>query len=179
MNNSNNDQNKFVSDDKFIQDLEFGELWEARLIPRVDNFSYEFPEVKDRSKWDIKFYVNPDEVLRIEVKADRMMHKTNNIAIEFMCNDKPSGIDISKALVWAIWEVIPDKKPSLYMIPRQILRLAIKDGKYKRIVKGGDLGRSSMFLFDKSVFKDYLLGEREIYTMERYKRDSKLFNLYK
>lgn len=41
-----------------------------------------------------------DETVKVEVKKDDWTTKTGNIAIEFECRGKPSGISITKADFW-------------------------------------------------------------------------------
>jgi len=38
---------------------------------------------------------------KIEVKSDKLWKKTSNIAVEFKCNGKPSGISVSEAEFYA------------------------------------------------------------------------------
>jgi hypothetical protein len=50
----------------------------------------------------VKMMLSKDSDLLIEVKTDRLAIKTGNIAIEYECRGKPSGIAATKADWWAI-----------------------------------------------------------------------------
>ena len=144
---------------KFNRDLQTGQYFENELLKHIEYNSYSkawgyFPY------YDISILDKDLKEIKIEVKADYYIHKTNNIAIEYERRDKNSGINITTADYWAIFEYIDfnDKsKYTLYYIPTDNIKQYIKDCKYHNDVKGGDFKASKLYLFDKNLFKDYIL----------------------
>lgn len=91
----------------------------------------------------------------IEVKEDFMAAKTGNIAVEFECRGKPSGIAVSKSDVYA-YVIHENTKAELYLTDVNLLKEAIDRGRYSRIATGGDRGSNTrMFLFRKDVFTGF------------------------
>jgi hypothetical protein len=85
---------------------------------------------------------------KVEVKTEAYLwEKTGNIAIEYRCNGKPSGIAATEAEVW-VHELRRDGEPVLTLvIPverlKAICREAYRKGRYRR---GGDGNRSEMVI---------------------------------
>ena len=71
---------------------------------------------------------------KIEVKFDKLFHKTKNLAIEFKSRGKASGICTTEADYWAF---ILDKTGIIIIADREILqeKLKVID---RKIVSGGD-----------------------------------------
>lgn len=95
----------------------------------------------------------------IEVKEDFMAAKTGNVAVEYECRGKPSGISVTKADVYAY--VIHENTGvrNLHLIESKVLKKAINKKMYHRKVVGGDRGSNTkMYLFTKDVFAS--LGKR-------------------
>jgi hypothetical protein len=134
----------------FVADLKFGKAYETKLIEYLKPESFIQSEGNCKG-WDLKM-INGESTVLYEVKADRLMYKTNNICIEYACSDKPSGIQSTEADVYAIFEVGTN---SIYLIPVPVLKLAIVDEKYTRKMAGGDGWRSKFYLFPKILFLDY------------------------
>lgn len=80
----------------------------------------------------------------IEVKSDRLAHKTGNVYIEYECRGKPSGIATTTAHYW-IYRV--EQNNIAIIIPterlKEICRVYFKEGK---IMLGGDNNLSKGFL---------------------------------
>lgn len=140
---------------KFNFDLQIGNHFEDELLKHIDYDSYERPEGYF-PYYDFKFKIENDYIT-CEVKADLFINKTNNIAIEYECRNKPSGINISTAEYWAIFEYITKEKYKLYIIPSSIIKENIKNKKYSGNVNGGDEKASRLYLFNKDLFKDYVI----------------------
>lgn len=140
---------------KFMRDLQFGELYEMKLLEHIPHVKYEKSEGKCK-EYDLKIFRKPNRYLRYEVKADKLINKYGNICIEYQCNKQPSGITTSTAHKWAIFEVVDDKY-ALYLIPKKIILDYIAEKKYKREAQGGDRLASRLYLFDKNLFKDYII----------------------
>jgi len=134
----------------FRDDLDFGEKYQARLLDLIEFDTYEMASGRFKD-WDVKI-IKDNEAVYFEVKADKMAHRTGNIAIEYQCNKQPSGITATKADYWAYFI---DETKKYYLIPTYIIQEAIRDKKYNRIVKGGDGWRAEMYLFSLDVFNEY------------------------
>ena len=91
-----------------------------------------------------------------EIKADRMAYKTNNVAIEYKCNNKPSGISSTKSKYYIYFIVKPDNTHTAYMIPTDDIKKLIEDKQYHRNIRGGDGYRAQMYLFKINLFNKYI-----------------------
>jgi hypothetical protein len=80
----------------------------------------------------------------VEVKSDRLAHKTGNVYIEYECRNKPSGIATTTAHYW-IYRI--QQNNIAIIIPterlKEICRVYYKEG---RIMLGGDNNLSKGFL---------------------------------
>ena len=136
----------------FKKDLEFGHKYELELLKHIDHDNY-LISTGIFKPYDIKFFKD-DKCIRYEVKADRLTIKTNNIAIEFECSNKPSGITTTRAKYYAYFVIKPNEEYDLYIIKTKYIKECIKNKLYKRIVKGGDNYTSRMYIFDYSLFSN-------------------------
>ena len=118
-------------DNRFDIDLKYGQVREQEL---ADILKYEKIEVKtERDKWKT----------------------TGNIAIEFRCRDKPSGIAVTQAKWWVHVLADGDETVCMLMFPidkiKKIARHHLRDGK---VVNGGDDNLSKLILIPlKEIFK--------------------------
>lgn len=85
----------------------------------------------------------PERNKHIECKFDRMSKKTGNLAIEYECRGKKSGISTTDANIWAIGYY--DKEWKMMMVPVEILKGACQN---KFSVTGGDDGAAKMYLLN-------------------------------
>ena len=144
----------------FKKDLEFGEYYEMQLLKHIE---HDLSVKKDGKFKDYDIEIYKDDILTTyEVKADRMINKTNNICIEYECFNKPSGISTTKANFWAIFEILPEQDYNLYIIPTEDIKHLIDVRQYSKFVKGGDFNKSKMFLFNKNLFHKYLQNKLNI-----------------
>lgn len=81
----------------------------------------------------------------IEVKSDRLIHKTGNLFIEYRSRDKPSGLATTTANYWIYRMDILD---TAIIFPTELLkkvcRVYYKNNEFK--MKGGDNNTSEGFL---------------------------------
>ena len=81
----------------------------------------------------------------IEVKSDRLIHKTGNLFIEYKSRDKPSGLATTTANYW-IYRM--DMIDTAIILPTELLkkvcRLYYKNNEFK--IKGGDNNTSDGLL---------------------------------
>ena len=138
---------------QFRKDLTFGKQYEMLLIDLVEHTHFEMAPSGAYKPWDIRFY-DGDASMKVEVKADRMTGKTGNLAIEFECSGKPSGIATTDADVWAYFA--PHASGcKWWWIPVADIRAAIDGEQYSSIKSGGDGWRARMYLFPESVFAEH------------------------
>jgi hypothetical protein len=92
---------------------------------------------------------------KIEVKTDRMAHKTGNVAIEFKCRGRLSGIATSEADYWAL--VLNENKLIIF-IRTEILRAICRQFYLQGLVKvGGDDRASEMIVVPLKILTDEVL----------------------
>ena len=112
----------------FDVDLDFGQIWERRICNIFEGEG------------------------SLEVKADKMWHNSGNLAFEFKCNGRASGIAASKAKWWV--SVLTNKEDphntDLILIWKteqllNLLRNLVREKKAD-IRTGGDGGRSEMVI---------------------------------
>jgi len=140
----------------FNQDLKFGQSYENKTIEYFVNKGYKIIDTSFNKKCFKQYDLivsNDDTEYKIEVKADRLAHKTGNICIEFECNNKLSGISVTEADYYFYYII----NANTYNIPTNIIKEYINDNKYTRIVKGGDKYLSNMYLFKMNLFHNYLI----------------------
>jgi hypothetical protein len=135
----------------FNQDLEFGESNERMVLKKVQVKYPKAYKVEGYCKeWDI--YI-PEKGIGIEVKSDRVSHKTGNVVIEDSYGGKPSGIETTKAAWW-----VYITKCHLYWITPDKIKECIKDNDIKSLdcaPLGGDTKRKSLYFIKEKVFKEY------------------------
>lgn len=110
-----------------------------------------YSKINDDNKFDI-LVKTPEKEVTFEVKHDIMSCYTGNLAVEYECRGKPSGIVTSQADYW-VYKLDKD----FFLIERKTLRKLIDDQKYFRIVSGGDKdSNTKMFLFKLDFMKSQM-----------------------
>ena len=125
---------------KFDIDLEYGTIREDKVAEMLQN-------------------------KKIEVKSERgMWMKTGNIAIEYECWNKPSGIKATESDYWFHNLCVGDNEFCTLVFKTEVLRTIVDKLDYFKTVSGGDNNASKMYLvnlqklFSSDVikaFKDY------------------------
>lgn len=86
---------------------------------------------------------------RLEVKSDRLWHKTGNMFMEISRDGKPSGLATSESeyLVYVLWKDNGAKSAMVFDLPHllQVLSSMYNQGEIRKI-KGGDGGRTEGYL---------------------------------
>ena len=116
------------------------------------------PKTEDRKKFDIDLEygkVREKQVAdmlqdkKIEVKSERdVWQKTGNIAIEYECYGKPSGINATESDYWFHNLCIGDETFATIVFDTASLKRIINNLDYKRSVSGGDNNASRMYLLN-------------------------------
>ena len=129
------------------------------------------PAVCDRKKFDLDLAygkVREQRVAdmltdkKVEVKSERdMWVRTGNIAVEYECWGKPSGIAATEADYWFHNLCIGDETFATLVFDVPSLKRIIDNLDYKKTVSGGDHNASRMYLlniqklFSSDVIKAY------------------------
>jgi hypothetical protein len=133
----------------FISDLAFGKEYEKRALNYFSNYrDVEFSQGKNKL-YDVSIVMN-DHRRFIEVKSDRMGKRTGNVAIEYECNGKPSGITSTGSDYWVYFV----EGVGVYKFPIADLREIFSRCWYK-CIKGGDGFRSKMKLIPIADLKAF------------------------
>jgi hypothetical protein len=116
------------------------------------------PSVADRKKFDIdleygkvreKLVADMLQDKRIEVKSERdVWQRTGNIAIEYECYGKPSGINATESDYWFHNLCIGEDIFATIVFDTKSLRRIIDNLDYKKSVSGGDNNASRMYLLN-------------------------------
>tara|TARA_R110002050_G_scaffold141284_1_gene266387 strand:- start:765 stop:1190 length:426 start_codon:yes stop_codon:yes gene_type:complete len=116
------------------------------------------PNKKDRKKFDIDLEygkVREKQVAdmlqdkKIEVKSERdVWQKTGNIAIEYECYGKPSGINATESDYWFHNLCIGDETFATIVFDTTSLKRIISNLDSKRSVSGGDNNAARMYLLN-------------------------------
>ena len=116
------------------------------------------PSIDNRKKFDIdleygkvreKLVADMLQNKKIEVKSERdVWQKTGNIAIEYECYGKPSGINTTESDYWFHNLCIGDETFATLFFDTKSLKKIINKLDYKRSVSGGDNMASRMYLLN-------------------------------
>jgi len=116
------------------------------------------PKTEDRKKFDIDLEygkVREQQVAdmlqdkKIEVKSERdVWQKSGNIAIEYECYGKPSGINATESDYWFHNLCIGDETFATLVFDTTSLKRIISNLDKKRSVSGGDNNASRMYLLN-------------------------------
>jgi len=143
--------------DKFQKDLATGHEYEKRSLLYLDYDEYEFKEGYFK-EYDLIITKNGKKTT-IEVKSDKQASLTGNLAIEYKCSGKPSGITSTTADYW-IYFIVYEDKEECYKIPTEELRKIVKT--QGRKVSGGDGNRSRLYLVNKSLVSEFLVKPKKL-----------------
>ena len=137
----------------------------------TDNVVKLEPNKQDRKKFDIdlsygkvreKMVAEMLQDKKIEVKSERdVWMRTGNIAIEYECYGKPSGINATESDYWFHNLCVGDEVFATLVIDVNSLKRIIDNLDYKKTVSGGDNNASRMYLlnlqklFSSDVIKSF------------------------
>jgi hypothetical protein len=128
---------------KFDLDLQYGQIRETQIAEMLENS-------------------------KIEVKSERdVWQKSGNIAVEYQCYGKPSGIDATESDYWFHNLCIGDETYATIVFKTDVLKRIIGSLDFVRSVKGGDNMASRMYLlnlqklFSSDVIKAFTDGKQK------------------
>jgi hypothetical protein len=137
----------------FQKDLKLGLKYEVEILKYIKYDTYK-QSTGIFKEYDIKT-IKDDIITKYEIKADRIAFKTNNLCIEYEYKNKPSGIETTKADYFGYF-ILKNNSHDVYIIPTNNIKQSIKDKKYKKSMSGGDGKKSKFYLFDLSIFQEFL-----------------------
>jgi len=131
------------------------------------------PKTKDRKKFDLdlqygqvreKIVADMLQDKKIEVKSERgMWLKTGNIAIEYECYGKPSGINATKSDYWFHNLCVGDEVFATLVFETKMLKKIINTSineNQVRSVSGGDHNASRMYLMNiQNLFSQNIINK--------------------
>jgi|TARA_S200002703_G_scaffold7809_1_gene8046 hypothetical protein len=131
------------------------------------------PKTKDRKKFDLdlqygqvreKIVADMLQDKKIEVKSERgMWLKTGNIAIEYECYGKPSGINATKSDYWFHNLCVGDEVFATLVFETKMLKKIINasiNENQVRSVSGGDHNASRMYLMNiQNLFSQNIINK--------------------
>ena len=131
------------------------------------------PKTEDRKKFDLdlqygqvreKIVANMLQDKKIEVKSERgMWLKTGNIAIEYECYGKPSGINATKSDYWFHNLCVGDEVFATLVFETKMLKKIINasiNENQVRSVSGGDHNASRMYLMNiQNLFSQNIINK--------------------
>jgi len=139
---------------KFSNCLKQGQKYEDELLKHIEYDT--FRTSQDMGvfyDWDIET-TKDDIITSYEVKSEHLASRTGNICVEYINNNKKSGIDATKADYWVHF-VIHSTHYDMYVIPIERLRDLIKNKQYLRSLQGGDGYRSHFYLFPTKNLQEF------------------------
>lgn len=120
----------------------------------LEEIGYTNINYNNDNRYDIKATNTEGKRVTFEIKEDFSCKKTGNVAVEFGCRGKPSGIETTQANYYVYKLHEPDGNINFYGTIVKELKKAIEEEKYFRTVSGGDKGSNSKnYLFDINDFK--------------------------
>ena len=139
--NFNEDLPVAVETEKDVAQI-LAKIYEARIL-----------KFEHSNKYDILARIKGNDYT-FEVKEDFMTCKTGNVALEFECRGKPSGIQTSQADFY-VYKIHGKNGIHYYLFKKENL-LKMISNEVSRIVNGGDEGSNSMnYLFKYETFIKY------------------------
>ena len=128
---------------------------EKRISEHLVSKGYRFLCHCANADYDLKMETPSGEVITIEIKEDFLCKETGNIAVEYHCRQKPSGIATSRADFYLYRAHEPNGEKNLYVIETSSLKEMIEKKLWHRTVNGGDGGSNSLnYLFTLGVIKE-------------------------
>lgn len=148
-----NTRHKKALTEQFLADYKHAEVCEKEVAAVLVKQGLSEVEFNNDNRFDIKGKFN-GETVYIEVKQDFTCQRTGNVGLEFSCRGKDSGINASKADIYAYKLHLPDGRTVLDLIKTKDLKELIEAKKFFRIVNGGDPGSNSLnYLFKLDEFQ--------------------------
>jgi hypothetical protein len=150
----------------FKKQLDFGKKYEKKF---GELFNKDYLQSDGKTQFDL--LINNE---KYEVKTDKRAYYTGNFAIEYECNNKPSGINNSEAKYWVFNEIIEynekkgddyDYNFNCFLVPIDDLKKILKE---KPIIKVSacENGKNKIYLLNKKYLQEYIINKKKEFTVE-------------
>lgn len=144
----------FYHFDTDLQNARETEKEVATLFSKIFDAKIEFCKTNSH---DLEFTFN-GKIFRIEIKEDFKAKYTGNVAVEFECRGKPSGISTTNA-THIVYKIHENEKINYYIAKTDTLKTLIENTAYHKIVSGGDIGSNSKcYLFYLHTIKENMFN---------------------
>jgi hypothetical protein len=130
----------------FKTDLVIGQQFERIAFDRLKKYNNEIIDCEFNDTYKYDFITNTKETF--EVKCDMSSNRTGNFFIEYIFNNKPSGIAKTESKYYIITDSI-----EFYMILTEDLIEYINNDRPKTVRFKSDTGFVSGYLIKKEEFK--------------------------
>ena len=126
--------------EQLTQETFFKKFKNKRLITNCNNFKYDFKVITTKT----------EKITKYEVKTDFKVQYTNNLFIEYLQSNKPSGIQTTKAKYYIFCCIDDDKTEILEFIVISVknIKEMITYNRYNSIYKTFNY---SGYIFDKDI----------------------------
>jgi hypothetical protein len=121
------------------------------VLKKEKGFESEIVEGKDSEK---DLIVSKPFSHKIEAKEDKKCELYGNVAIEFFCRGKPSGIDVTESDLWIETVHCPDRTVRVYLLETKNLKNLIKEKKYWKMKPMGDNNVAYGYLFKLKTIQE-------------------------
>jgi len=147
----------------FPQSHNIGKQGEGLLIAILNSVGLNATKNQDletKYDYDVSFQLGKSNKT-VEVKFDAMAVKTGNLCIEYHNSkqDKPSGIDVTKADIWC-HIVLDGDNPTVWITSVAKLRSYIQNNEPMKKIKNGGDKNANLYLYR---LDDILLGGNSIF----------------
>lgn len=138
----------------FEKDLNRSKLVEMEVIKLLENkFGWERIKENNDIRYDVRFNMPNVGVIDVEIKEDLECYSTGNVALEFECNGKPSGINATIANLYVYVIHCSDNVKRYILLSSNRLKEAVKNQKYISIAYAGvNWNKSRVYLFERDYF---------------------------
>lgn len=138
----------------FDEDLNVAKQTEHEIgLLFAEYYGWNLVSMSNHKGYDLVLEKNGRNVL-VEVKEDFAVGKTGNVAVEFSCRGKPSGISTTQADFW-LYRLHMNEGLIHVLLETDELKRKIELEKYFRTVNGGDEGSNSLnYLFKLEEFSN-------------------------
>lgn len=136
----------------FQKDIKTGEQGEEFVKEHLINSGFKFIKNHKGKEYDLLMSFKEKQV-KYEIKTDVYPKDTGNIAIEFECRNKPSGINVTESdyfvtyfpMFKEIWNIKTDK-----------LKHLIQENSFRQTEASGDDGSNTkLYLINKKEFAQH------------------------
>ncbi len=138
---------------QFTEDLKIAQTTETELSRLLSSkTTFKVHSYNDDYRYDTLLVDSKGKYIKLEIKEDFGCTKTGNVALEFSCRGKDSGITTTEAHMY-LYKIHTRKGIINALMKVSDIKELIRSKQYHRAVNGGDPGSNTMnYLFKLDVF---------------------------